>query len=178
MRIASLASHPPAPPPTQISGAKGPSPKGVPGVRPQGARVGPILPTGLRPHDSSMPGAPLRTRGAGPAVKGAQNPAPTRDPRTRGAGPPPCARWATSPDDQCPAAGRAGDSSVWVRGNLPGQLAVPPTTQPRQESLGAWGPRPGISGFRASAPQARPEEREAARREAGGGVGRQKAVKL
>lgn len=91
---------------------------------------------------------------------------------------PPCARWATSPDDQCPAAGRAGDSSVWVRGNLPGQLAVPPTTQPRQESLGAWGPRPGISGFRAAAPQGRPEEREAARREAGGGVGRQKAVKL
>lgn len=80
---------PPAPPPTQISGAKGPNPIGVPAVRPQGARVGPILTTGLRPHDSSMRGAPLRTRSAGPAVKGAQNPAPTRDPRTRGAGPPP-----------------------------------------------------------------------------------------
>lgn len=63
-------------------------------------------------------------------------------------------------------------------GDLSGPLGVPPTTQPRQESLDAWGPRPGTSGFRAAPPQARPEEREAARREAGGGVGRQKAVKL
>ncbi|CAI9152563.1 unnamed protein product [Rangifer tarandus platyrhynchus] len=60
-------------------------------------------------------------------------------------------------------------------GDLSGPLGVPPTTQPRQESLDAWGPRPGTSGFRAAPPQARPEEREAARREAGGGVGRQKA---
>ncbi|CAM9361480.1 unnamed protein product [Rangifer tarandus platyrhynchus] len=169
----------------QVSGAKGPSPKGVPSVRPQGrarycpqacGRVTPICPElHLEP----------RSGAGGEGCPGP--PAPTRDPRTRGAGPPPpptpgdprlrmisvlgpAARGLLSLAVRAGVSGRGGD--------LSGPLGVPPTTQPRQESLDAWGPRPGTSGFRAAPPQARPEEREAARREAGGGVGRQKAVKL